>query len=196
MLTRGRGSSLESNQELVIICFSMTPHWPPFLTEPSRDHKRQKPCGDCMSFLCTVESGKALIEVDPHIPKARQTVTQEERHIPIQLKSSLQRQGNSFETEKHNFTNVETMSYKYHSLVGSPDPSIIRLIRLKPGGFESSLQCELLTASLDQKPHFDALSYCWGSEKKSRKLLCSSDQFPITENLSQALRKLRQETEV
>jgi hypothetical protein len=88
------------------------------------------------------------------------------------------------------------MSYKYHSLVGSPDPSIIRLIRLEPGGFESSLQCELITASLDQNPHFDALSYCWGSEKKSRTLLCGSDQLSITENLSQALCRLRRETEV
>ncbi|KAL5393554.1 hypothetical protein PMIN04_009735 [Paraphaeosphaeria minitans] len=68
----------------------------------------------------------------------------------------------------------------------------IRLLRLLPGSDEDRLRCTLSIVSLDDRPHYEALSYVWGDDLE--------DTFPISlgghtvqirRNLHSALRGIR-----
>lgn len=49
--------------------------------------------------------------------------------------------------------------------------------------------------ALDRRQSYEALSYCWGAPKKCRLLRCHGQPYPITENLYEALARLRLTTE-
>ncbi|KAN0116731.1 Heterokaryon incompatibility [Hyaloscypha variabilis] len=50
----------------------------------------------------------------------------------------------------------------------------------------------ILHTSLDQRPHYEALSYVWGTEKAPDPILLDGQPFYITENLKDALIMVRQ----
>ncbi|KAK5125143.1 hypothetical protein LTR85_000819 [Meristemomyces frigidus] len=68
----------------------------------------------------------------------------------------------------------------------------IRLLTLRAGAPDAPINCALSVVTLDSKPTYDALSYCWGSAKRSVIITVNGKQgFKITENLWAALRRLR-----
>ncbi|KAI6080891.1 HET-domain-containing protein [Hypoxylon rubiginosum] len=77
-------------------------------------------------------------------------------------------------------------TYKYRSL-GLDE---IRLIKLAPASQGVELQCEVLHVSIEDRS-YEALSYTWGSDKKTHVIAVGSTEIGITTNLYQALYHLR-----
>lgn len=72
----------------------------------------------------------------------------------------------------------------------------IRLAHVLPAGDDSSLvNVRLETVSLDPKPDYDALSYCWGDPQVTRPICVNGEIVNITVNLEAALRQLRSEAQ-
>src|SRR3984957_20496097 len=72
------------------------------------------------------------------------------------------------------------------------DRPIIRLLVLLPDKSPSGIvRCELKEVSLDEKPLYEAISYCWGDPAMTRFIICNGSQLHVTVNLEAALRHLR-----
>jgi hypothetical protein len=68
----------------------------------------------------------------------------------------------------------------------------IRLLRVLPGVFNETVQCELLKASLENPPKYRALSYVWGNPTlKKQAISVDGQEVWVTANLKHALRRLR-----
>jgi hypothetical protein len=79
--------------------------------------------------------------------------------------------------------------YKYKPLnLARPE---IRLLHLPPGRWRGPILCSLSTVSLDDKPHYEALSYCWGNQAIVKPICLDSHLRHVTTNLEAALRRLR-----
>ena len=78
-----------------------------------------------------------------------------------------------------------------HSRLGSPRS--MRLLNLHPSkDSRAVLKCNLITASVDQLPSFEALSYAWEIGNGIRMhIQCQDKILSITENCGFALRRLR-----
>jgi len=71
----------------------------------------------------------------------------------------------------------------------------IRVLHLHPGAVEDDIRAELQASSIDDvRGRYIAISYTWGSEGVARQVLitCNGKLVSVSENLSTALRKLRQ----
>lgn len=69
-----------------------------------------------------------------------------------------------------------------------------RLLRLLPGRGDATICCQVHTASLNDVPHFEALSYVWGDPELNAGTIRVGDiSFQTTHNLGAALRDLRSE---
>lgn len=53
------------------------------------------------------------------------------------------------------------------------------------------MKCQIFRASLEDNNDFIAMSYAWGSTRKSKSLLCNGRKLPVTDNLMSALLRLR-----
>jgi Heterokaryon incompatibility protein (HET) len=74
----------------------------------------------------------------------------------------------------------------------TPDRLIIRVLVLLPDKSPSGIvRCELKEVSLDEKPLYEAISYCWGDPAMTRFIICNGSQLQVTVNLEAALRHLR-----
>jgi hypothetical protein len=70
--------------------------------------------------------------------------------------------------------------------------SMIRLLRVQPAYYrEDVLECDLVDASLHEKPMYIALSYCWGRADPVNRILLNGKVISITENLYKALKSYR-----
>ncbi|KAK0744662.1 heterokaryon incompatibility protein-domain-containing protein [Apiosordaria backusii] len=78
---------------------------------------------------------------------------------------------------------------KYEAL--NPNKNSIRILRLLPGRWIDDIQCELQTASLDDNPAYEALSYVWGNPQDTGPIIVDGSHFQATKNLMAALRRLR-----
>ena len=70
----------------------------------------------------------------------------------------------------------------------------IRLLHLHPGFYSLPLHCSLESVFVGQgeRPKFEALSYTWGAALERRSVLVKdAGEFPVTDNLWYALRRLR-----
>lgn len=82
----------------------------------------------------------------------------------------------------------------YHDLALDRNNREIRVLDLPPGRFGAALRAELRIVSLDERPtpRYEALSYTWGVAAKGRfVVLHDSVKLPITDNLYDALQRLR-----
>ena len=72
------------------------------------------------------------------------------------------------------------------------DPRNIRLVTILPC-LESykPIECRVNETNLSLNPHYEALSYVWGSPKSPRRILLNDRDFLVTQNLEAALRQLR-----
>lgn len=90
---------------------------------------------------------------------------------------------------------METIQYK--PLDASK--SEIRLIELLPTATDTSTQrertprCNLIHASLDDRPDYVALSYTWGNPRDTEKITVDQSLVSVTRNLRSALEHLRYE---
>lgn len=76
-----------------------------------------------------------------------------------------------------------------HAPLGSP--RLIRLLKLNPArrpAFE--LSCEIIEASLDKLPPYQALSYAWESQQLGETALCDGKELHMTANCAAALRQI------
>ncbi|KAJ3534133.1 hypothetical protein NM208_g1039 [Fusarium decemcellulare] len=83
---------------------------------------------------------------------------------------------------------VAGMSFHYEEL---PNNRSFRVFVLEPGQENDSLQGRLETYVFDNAPPYEALSYTWGAPDRNRSMRCNDLDFPITESLDVALRRLR-----
>ncbi|MCJ1464429.1 hypothetical protein MMC07_003042 [Pseudocyphellaria aurata] len=88
---------------------------------------------------------------------------------------------------------LPTQVYHYTRL--DPTTRDIRLLVILPSKEESTqLECLLTQVSLDDDPHYEALSYAWGSQNEDiGTVSLEGKPFPVTPNLEDALRNLRLE---
>ena len=84
--------------------------------------------------------------------------------------------------------------YEYEEL---PKSGYIRVMTLHPASrFRSLIRCDLDAAPLDPTSNYAALSYSWGMDKdgdisQSRTITISGKVLPITQNLFEGLRRIR-----
>ncbi|ORY14533.1 heterokaryon incompatibility protein-domain-containing protein [Clohesyomyces aquaticus] len=67
----------------------------------------------------------------------------------------------------------------------------IRVIELLPGQWDEEIHCDLYKVSLSSNPHYEALSYVWGSKGAQRKIRLNGQIHSVTFNLYCALRRFR-----
>lgn len=81
-------------------------------------------------------------------------------------------------------------SYEYSPLDSAR--SEIRVLALRPSSKpDDAFHCSLRTVSLDDKPHFEALSYVWGTPTPTQNLFVDGVAFPVGPSLFAALHALR-----
>lgn len=74
----------------------------------------------------------------------------------------------------------------YHKLATRTSFRLIESIEILP-----YLSCKMKTVSLADHTPYRALSYCWGSPKRSVTLRCNGFKLRISPNLAEGLKKLR-----
>lgn len=84
---------------------------------------------------------------------------------------------------------VQTRSYKYVPL----QTGGIRLLDLHPGRYADPVHCTLRDVALTDKPAYESLSYCWGTNGAENAVHLRDGQISVTRNLFSALRHLRRE---
>jgi hypothetical protein len=86
-------------------------------------------------------------------------------------------------------------AYSYRPLDFDLATVSIRLLVLLPArrycGIDCGIECKLTHVSLSSNPTYEALSYTWGSPTNPREITIDGVEFPVTENLFQALTHLR-----
>jgi hypothetical protein len=85
--------------------------------------------------------------------------------------------------DKYEYVPLPTYSANRH---------ITRVLRLLPdSNFSAPVRCELQEVSLDEKPVYEAISYCWGAPLEFHPILCRDKRLNVSPNLTAALRHLR-----
>ncbi|KAI0188581.1 heterokaryon incompatibility protein-domain-containing protein [Xylaria flabelliformis] len=79
-------------------------------------------------------------------------------------------------------------TYVYTAIV---TPRTIRLMQLHPGSETDPIYLSLVTTALDSVPDFESISYCWGSEKDKRQVICDGASLSITNSLYTGLAYFR-----
>ena len=70
--------------------------------------------------------------------------------------------------------------------------SEIRLLCVLPGRVSDPIICTTSVVSLaEAEGRYNALSYCWGSQDRTRPITCDGNSFNVTLNLESALKRLR-----
>ena len=69
--------------------------------------------------------------------------------------------------------------------------SHIRLLKILPGRLACSLSCELIHASIDQTPPYEAVSYVWGDPEPQNTIFCNGRDLDVGRSLGSALYRLR-----
>lgn len=83
--------------------------------------------------------------------------------------------------------------YEYSPLDGIRHE--IRLLKIAPRSLSDDIECNLIHASLDDKPLYEALSYTWGTPDFSNLISLDGKDFLVTKNLQAALRQIRHQDE-
>lgn len=78
----------------------------------------------------------------------------------------------------------------YYVCTPLPLGDYFRYLTLEPGTGDEPLRCSIYTSAIPDAD-YEAISYVWGSEIKSQRILCDGYAMKITKNLWHALRRLR-----
>ncbi len=87
------------------------------------------------------------------------------------------------------------LAYEYTPLSASHDDET-RLLHLQPGSGDDSIHFTLHTVKLNDKPRYEAISYCWGDPSDTREVYCDSAPLHVTNSLYSALKRLRRKDSV
>src|SRR5882724_7888649 len=68
----------------------------------------------------------------------------------------------------------------------------IRLLHIEAGSDESPIIVKLVTTDLNLATSYEGLSYTWGVVELTSTITCDGSLMPVTQNLYDALRYLRQ----
>ena len=81
-------------------------------------------------------------------------------------------------------------AFEYQPLHESSD---IRLVRILPSEYDSpEIRCQMVHISLDDRPHYDAISYTWSYEpERSSYIRLDGQVFPVRGKIATILRTLR-----
>lgn len=79
--------------------------------------------------------------------------------------------------------------YQYERLTHDDE---IRLLHLEPGT-GADVHFTLTPVRLDEKPSYEAISYCWGDPNDTCMVYCNDKPLHITKSLYTGLRRLRKE---
>ena len=79
--------------------------------------------------------------------------------------------------------------FSYPPLAHGSRQRNIRLLRLESR--DDRLTLSLFSASLEDKPYYEAISYTWGNANKRKEIRCGDQWVTVSENLYDALRHLR-----
>ena len=79
--------------------------------------------------------------------------------------------------------------YRYEPL---RRPDCIRLLHIDPGNGSDEIHCSLMEADPSTTPHYEALSYTWGSPDVFKTIVCDGRRTSVSANLFDALHCLRQ----
>lgn len=66
-----------------------------------------------------------------------------------------------------------------------------RLLCILPGRISDPVVCTTSVINLKAAGRYDALSYCWGSQDRTKPIICDKTSFNVTPNLESALKRLR-----
>lgn len=72
-----------------------------------------------------------------------------------------------------------------------PTATSIRLLEIVPGTKKDPLRCHFQVVDLQDRPEYEALSYCWGTEGRAEPVDCDGTDVLVTVNLAVALRRFR-----
>jgi hypothetical protein len=122
--------------------------------------------------------------------------TEESSHLPHKPTVKIARGEPLLEEIKPSVE--EWKRYQYEPLPGNDN---IRLLSLLPGESNEDIHCSLSVSFLSeelQQPscEYEALSHTWGSNERSHRVLIDGLDFPVTANLSTALREIRLRSQV
>ena len=92
------------------------------------------------------------------------------------------------ETFAYSLLSMGVAEYVYRPL--EPE-SHIRTLHVEPGHGGELLRCSLEHVDLNSHPRFNALSYYWGDTAKPCVVSCEGCSIPVTQNLHDALLRLR-----
>ena len=86
---------------------------------------------------------------------------------------------------------TSTLSFDYQPLVWDDG---IRVIKIVKGSFEELITCKLKHVHLQASspPKFVALSYVWGNDPVTQRIILNGNLFLVNKNLHAALRRLRE----
>ena len=84
-------------------------------------------------------------------------------------------------------------SFKYLPLDGNKRE--IRLFKIPPRSLSDNIECDLIHASLDDWPSYEALSYTWGVPELTNSISLDNKEFLVTSNLAAALRQIQHQDE-
>ena len=80
-------------------------------------------------------------------------------------------------------------AYTYRPLIHERNVRVIKLYGNDMA--DSILQFQLIEVSLDIPPKYFAISYCWGGQSPSRRVICEGKSLLVTENCEAALQRFR-----
>jgi hypothetical protein len=94
-------------------------------------------------------------------------------------------------------TSLDSLNAVTARLIYSPlEQGCIRLVIPHPSThIEDDIQCSLQTVKLQDQPHYEALSYVWGTSQVPEIITIDGHGYYITGNLDRALRRLRLPTQ-
>ncbi|KAF1991249.1 HET-domain-containing protein [Aulographum hederae CBS 113979] len=89
-------------------------------------------------------------------------------------------------------TKLKSRSTSIYAGLPLTTTNAIRLIEVQPARSKYDvLMCDILVSSLKNPPPYQALSYSWDGQDKTREILCNGQKMLVTENCFAALRRLR-----
>jgi Heterokaryon incompatibility protein (HET) len=138
--------------------------------------------------------------VDILFPLTTSDIMEASLVLPSASTSSLQKQSSSSKpksgTSLADVTPLEVLnSIAAKEIYSRLNEDDIRFVVLQAGEPTDPVQCMLMTGHLDALPKYEAVSYVWGSQENSKTIHLNGQALFITQNLHQALIRLRKPAE-
>lgn len=85
----------------------------------------------------------------------------------------------------------ESPALEYYKYTPFNNNYSIRILTLEPGTGDDPLVGHLGVENLNSSPHYEAISYCWGTGGRTSEILCHGKPLTLTKSIEDALRRMR-----